>query len=130
MTTALSPALRRAARLLAALVAAAVVSACRQAGSTQPPVGDVDRGKQAFEAYGCTACHSISSVRTARGDVGPRLDDFAGERMIAGRLPNTPENLVRWIRDPQAISPGSDMPDLGVSPDDARDIAAFLYSLR
>jgi cytochrome c1 len=46
--------------------------------------------------------------------------------MLAGRLPNGPENLERWLRGPQAVKPGSAMPDLGVTERDARDIAAYL----
>jgi cytochrome c1 len=45
-------------------------------------------------------------------------------------LPNTPENMVRWLREPQAVNPRSAMPDLGVSEGDARDIAAFLSTIR
>ena len=59
--------------------------------------------------------------------VGPELKAFAQRRYIAGRLPNTPANLIEWIRDPQGVDPGNVMPNLGVSRRDARDIAAYLY---
>jgi cytochrome c1 len=61
--------------------------------------------------------------------VGPPLAGFARRRFIAGRVPNEPEELVKWIRHPQGIKPGTAMPDLGVSDQHARDIAAYLYTL-
>jgi cytochrome c1 len=57
----------------------------------------------------------------------PPLDHFYARSYIAGRLPNTEENLLKWIQDPQQIEPGTAMPNLGVSEDEARDIAAYLY---
>jgi len=81
-----------------------------------------------FAAYGCSSCHTIAGVSGANADIGPKLADFADRRYIAGRLPNTVPNLIRWIRHPQQVDPGNVMPDLGVSDQDARDIAAYLYS--
>jgi cytochrome c1 len=49
---------------------------------------------------------------------------------IAGLLINTPENMVAWIRHPQAVKPLTAMPDLGVPENDARDMTAYLYSHR
>ncbi|WP_137787801.1 c-type cytochrome [Sphingomonas sp. 3P27F8] len=92
--------------------------------------GNVERGQLALTRYGCTACHDISGVPAARGSVGPALTGIAEHSLLAGKLPNTPDNLVRWIREPQAISPGTGMPDTGVTERDARDIAAYLYTLR
>jgi cytochrome c len=62
--------------------------------------------------------------------VGPPLTMFARRAYIAGQLPNEPDNLIRWIRDPQAVEPGTAMPSLGVEPAVARDMAAYLYTLR
>ena len=90
--------------------------------------GDPSRGEAMFIQYGCGACHSAVHVRKATGMVGPSLDGIAVRAMIAGKLPNSPDNLEQWIRDPQAITPGTDMPDLNVGKRDARDIAAFLYT--
>lgn len=80
--------------------------------------------------YGCGGCHSIPDVPGANGLVGPPLDRFAYRAYIAGRLPNTPENLMRWIQNPQQVVPQNVMPNMGVSEQDSRDIAAYLYSLR
>ena len=60
--------------------------------------------------------------------VGPPLDTIGKRAIIAGRLSNTPDNLERWIATPQSVSPGTAMPNLGVKPDQARDIATFLYT--
>jgi len=90
--------------------------------------GDPRAGEAKFITYGCGSCHSLQHVRKATGMVGPPLDGIALRAIIAGKLANKPENLQRWIRDPQAISPGTAMPDLGVGSRDARDISAFLYT--
>lgn len=92
--------------------------------------GHVDRGERAILRYHCGACHVIEGIGEANGQVGPALDGVAHRAEIAGRLSNTPANLVRWIRFPQAINPGGGMPDLGVTESDGRDIAAYLYTLK
>ena len=114
------------------LLFAAIVVACTACGTqTSVVVGGGARASRApheIAAYGCGSCHTISGISGANADIGPNLGDFAQRRYIAGRLPNTPANLAAWIRDPQRIDPGNVMPDLGVTPHDARDIAAYLYS--
>jgi cytochrome c2 len=116
---------KRAALLLAC---AAVLAGCGTAKSPRPvPGGDADRGARLIVRYGCGSCHQIPGIHGADGRVGPSLDDLARRRLIAGKLANTPANLERWIRDPQRISPGTVMPDLGVTRPESRDIAAYLY---
>ena len=90
--------------------------------------GDPRRGEAMFIQYGCGGCHGVKHVRKATGMVGPPLDGIAVRAILAGRLENNPDNMQRWIRDPQAVSPGTAMPDLDVGEGDARDIAAFLYT--
>jgi len=90
--------------------------------------GSAKRGRQAFAAYGCGGCHAVKGVPQAAGLVGPPLDGIGSRAIIAGRLENKPSNLIRWIRAPQSVSPGTAMPNLGVSEPRARDIAAFLYT--
>jgi cytochrome c2 len=116
--------MRRAAVLAVLLVAA---SGC---GGAHRPVSDAStaRGKVLIEYYGCGACHRIGGVTGADGHVGPSLVSFAGRTTIAGKLPNTLDNLVRWIQHPQRVVPGNDMPELGVPKRGARNIAAYLYS--
>ena len=91
--------------------------------------GDPVAGKSLTSSYGCGSCHVIPGIRTARGLVGPPLLFYSRRTIIAGELPNSPDNLVRWIENPPAIEPGTAMPNLGVSEKNARDIAAYLYTL-
>lgn len=91
--------------------------------------GDPHRGKLAIRQYGCATCHTIPGVEGATGLVGPPLDRIASRVYLAGQLENNPENMMRWIRDPQGIEPGTAMPNLRVSEQDGRDIAAYLYTL-
>jgi cytochrome c2 len=90
--------------------------------------GDVRRGEAMFIQYGCGSCHALKNVRTAVGSVGPPLDGVALRVIIGGHLANTPDNMEKWIRNPQQVSPGTAMPDLNVGEQDARDITAFLYT--
>lgn len=92
--------------------------------------GDPERGKGKIKKYGCHACHSIPGVPGADALIGPPLDRIASRVYLAGRIENTPENMMKWIRTPQDVQPGTAMPNMGVSEKDARDIAAFLYTLR
>jgi cytochrome c len=119
---------KRAAVLLVALLVATVIAGCGTGkGGRVVPGGDADRGARLIERYGCGGCHTIPGIRGAKGRIGPELEDVARRRLIAGRLQNTPENLMRWIQNPQRIDPGTVMPDLGVTKDEARDIASYLY---
>ena len=91
-------------------------------------MGKVAAGQVAFGKYNCGACHTILGVSGANGTVGPPLDGVAARGIIGGRLANNPTNMMQWIQDPQHVSPGTAMPNLGVTPQDSRDIAAFLYT--
>lgn len=92
--------------------------------------GNALRGAKVIDRYRCGACHSIPGIDNANGLVGPPLMWWSRRTFIAGELPNKPENLVHWIRSPQSIVPGNAMPDLGLSEEEARDAAAYLYTLR
>jgi cytochrome c2 len=119
--------------MVAATVLALLGSACRSdAGreAAQLTGGDPRRGVDAISRYGCAACHTIPGIRRADGQVGPPLDRIAGRYYLAGRLQNTPGNMVRWIQHPQQVEKGTAMPEMGVTDADARDIAAYLYTLR
>jgi len=121
---------RRAPAAAALLSAVAAVAGGCGGSATEPdlvPGGDAARGKELIERYGCGGCHEIGGIEGAGGQVGPSLRGFRGSRFVAGKLPNTPENAVRWIVDPQRISPGTLMPDLGVDEEEARDVVAYLY---
>lgn len=92
--------------------------------------GRVQAGRAAIERHACGACHRIPGIGAATGVAGPALNGIATRSFVAGVLPNDPANLQRWIRHPQRIVPGNGMPDQGVTPQEARDIAAYLYTLR
>ncbi len=87
----------------------------------------IERGRQLIASYGCGSCHSIPGVERANAMIAPPLDRFYQQTYIAGRLPNTAENLAKWIQDPQSVEPGTAMPNLGVRDSEARDIVAYLY---
>ena len=126
----MSPLQRRAlGRLVAPLVAAAAI-ACHQAQARQVAGGDPARGEAAIRTYGCGSCHMIPGVTGANGQVGPPLTDWSERVYIAGEVPNSTDFLIRWIEMPQAIEPETAMPNLRVTEGDARDIAAYLYTLR
>jgi putative membrane protein len=92
--------------------------------------GSAHRGADAIRRYGCGACHTIPGIAGAKGQVGPPLAGVGGRAYIAGVLTNTPEHMVRWIVDPQAVDSLTAMPLLGVSAAEAKDIAAYLYTRR
>jgi cytochrome c2 len=93
-------------------------------------VPDARHGAKLIAKTGCGACHSIPGIDNARGQVGPPLDNIGDRTIIAGLLPNTPENMMRWIAAPQSIVPGNAMPNMGLSAQDAADIAAYLETLK
>jgi cytochrome c1 len=87
-----------------------------------------DRGRILITTYGCGTCHEVAGVATATGLVGPPLTGVARRMYLAGRLANTPENMVRWIRHPHEVDPQTVMPELQVSQQDAKDLTEFLYT--
>lgn len=91
--------------------------------------GDAKAGERALYQYLCATCHQIPGIVGASKHVGPPLDGMAERKYIAGVLPNTEENMIRWLRNPRRIDPLSAMPDLGVTEKDARDMAAYLSTL-
>lgn len=124
----------RSASVCGALCVCVALSGCQGGQTTRSysvaAIGDAAHGKQLIQGYGCGACHIVPGVHGAHGLVGPPLLYFSQRTMIAGELPNTPENLVRWIEHPRSVEPKTAMPDLGLSSDQAYDIAAYLYTLR
>ncbi|HEY5106764.1 MAG TPA: c-type cytochrome [Caulobacteraceae bacterium] len=125
----------RFSQKLGTLIALAIVCAAPLSACVRRPAeprwakfgGDPSQGAILVGRFSCGACHQIVGVQGADGKVGPPLSTFADRTMIAGVLPNTPENLVRWLRHPQTVVPGNAMPDVGLSDVQARDIAAYLY---
>jgi len=119
---------------MAASLACAAAAACSEAPAPdatyrQVERGDPERGLRLVTQYQCSTCHAIPGAASNGLKIGPPLGAFGARSYIAGRVPNGPEALQRWLQGPQALVPETTMPDLGVSPEDARDIAAYLLSM-
>jgi cytochrome c len=118
-------------RLPGVLLCTLALAGCGKDEAAAPAVagGDPKQGQQLIAQYQCAACHQIPEVPGAHGNAGPPLVAFGHKSYIAGGIPNVPENLIRWLDNPQAMKPGTLMPDVGVSPEEARHMAAYLYTL-
>lgn len=130
---ALTPPAWRAAALALVLCGTLALGACDDRGARDAAAatgGDPERGAVLIRSHGCEACHVIPGIAGARGVVGPPLDGFASRTYIAGRVPNTPHDLIRWLEDPRAIDEHTAMPDVGLTTAEARDVAAYLLTLR
>jgi cytochrome c len=119
------------ARLCCLLILCMLGACQRQPAAYEPQArgGDPARGRLALQEYECGVCHAIPGVPDARGQVGPALNEFGKRVYVAGKFPNEPETLIAWIQHAPAMAPETAMPDLGVSATEARDMAAYLYSL-
>jgi mono/diheme cytochrome c family protein len=113
------------------LVAMLALCACANDTSYEPevPQGDPRRGRAALADFECGVCHAIPGVAGANGTVGPPLDSMRRNVYIAGKFPNTPDTLVRFIIDAPELAPETAMPNMGVAEQQARDMAAYLYSV-
>lgn len=92
--------------------------------------GDPQRGRRLLAEKGCIACHTARGVPEATGSIGPTLTGAASKDRIADAVPNTRENMQRWLMNPPAVKPGTTMPQLGVTEKDAEDLIAFLNTLK
>jgi cytochrome c len=88
--------------------------------------GSAARGASAIVRYGCGSCHIIPGISGAHGLAGPPLSGIASRIYIAGVLQNRPLNMIRWIEDPPAVDEHTVMPKVGVTHQDAVDIAGYL----
>jgi mono/diheme cytochrome c family protein len=101
----------------------------RQANAALGGVGR--RALPIMLANGCAGCHTISGVPGAQGQIGPRLDSTLSSKLyIAGVLPNSRENMIQWLRSSRELVPHTAMPSTGISDQEARDVAAYLYAMR
>ncbi|HEX6512046.1 MAG TPA: c-type cytochrome [Chloroflexota bacterium] len=90
--------------------------------------GDAQAGQQVFETKGCTGCHTIDSIASARGTVGPNLTHIASQPYDS--FPNDDQFLKQWINDPQAAKPGTAMPKLGLTDDELNNVVTYLLTLK
>jgi len=119
---------------IASLVTTGLLLGCT-GGVTRPTYpavtgGFEKRGKQLIDDRKCGSCHTIPGIDGAHGVFGPPLTSFGARTYIAGEFPNAPNYLVPWIMAPQSMKPKTSMPNLGLSEQQARDVAAYLYTLR
>jgi cytochrome c2 len=121
---------RLSALLCAALCMTLLAGCGAKEGGTEVVGGDAATGKQLVTQYQCGACHAIPGIRGAGGEAGPSLEGFGKLSYIAGRIPNQPARLAAWLIDPPALKPGTAMPALGLTEQEARHMAAFLYTLQ
>ncbi len=119
-------------RIVLLFALTAVLAACREEPSAHLRVadGDAARGRDVVARIGCGVCHDVPGIAGARGRVGPPLAGFGMRSFIAGQIPNRPDLLVRFVRDAPSLAPATAMPDLPLSEAEARDVAAFLLTLR
>lgn len=116
--------------LLASLLATAAATCEVKAAGPDNFTGDAHRGGDLVRQYQCGACHEIPGIAGANGNVGPPLRRIGTRTYIAGYIQNSPDNMADWIENPQRALPGNAMPTMGIPQKDARDIAAFLYTLK
>ena len=88
----------------------------------------IEKGRALFIGLGCGACHRRAKIPGAVGEIGPALDRFSARAYLAGGLPNRPDNLLRWLLDPPAVSPQTAMPNMQLGQEQARALAAWLYA--
>jgi cytochrome c2 len=115
---------------IAILTAIMTMSGCSGFEQPEQRAGSQRSAPELMAQYGCPTCHVVPHVPGAVGKVGPSLDSLSQRSYLAGSLPNTPQNLVQWIMHPQHFRPGTAMPEMGVSEQDAQTIARFLEANR
>jgi cytochrome c2 len=122
------------ARSVLCVVWLALAASCRGSRTIPDYVvavgGNAARGRDLVAARHCGACHDIPHITGATGVIGPPLGELWRRSFIGGAVANTPDNLVRWIRDPHGLAPATAMPTLALDDRQARDIATFLYSFQ
>lgn len=117
-----------------AFVFAGALCGCTGGHATHPYAvalgGRPDHGRLLIEHYKCGQCHTIPGIPHAHGVFGPPLNFMGHRTMVAGNFPNIPANLVHWVMSPESMKPGTAMPNLGLDEQQARDVAAYLETLR
>lgn len=114
----------------AALAGVTVLAGWTGSEGRQPVPGDPKAGVGIIIRQACGSCHQIPGVQQAIGLVGPPLGGIAARVYLAGHILNTPDNMITWLRFPQTVVPGNPMPDMGLDETEARDVAAYLYTMR
>ena len=119
--------------LLPLFLSIGLLAGCSEEGGSRHPRvegGDADTGKRLMTQYQCSSCHQSPNVPGPQGEAGPSLEHVGRLSYIAGGIPNQADRMVAWLRDPPALKPGTRMPSMGLSEQEARHMAAYLYTLR
>lgn len=116
-------------KVLLCLCLLLLLAGCRAPPAVTIAGADPLRGKEAIRRHACVACHTIPGIAGPGSNVGPPLKAIAKRAYIGGVVPNLPSEMVRWLLDPPQIDPRTAMPNMGVTEAEARDIAAYLYTL-
>ena len=120
-----------------ALSLAVLLTACSperpagaEAGAAAQPAGNAGNGRKLIDQYSCISCHMIPGIEGPHGSMGPTLEAFSRRPAIAGRIPNRPDTIAAYLQNPQAVDPQNRMPPLGITEAEARDITAYLFTLK
>ena len=98
--------------------------------ASPPSTVEAEKGIEIFKEKNCVNCHSIAGFMT-RGRVAPDLTHVGSRTTLAaGTLPNTPENLAKWLKNPQSVKKGVLMPDTGLETDQIKYLTAYLEGLK
>lgn len=121
-------------RILGVSLAAACLTglvACAEQGQGPRVLAGTDpsNGLELIRTHGCAACHSIPGVAWPQGRTGGSLAGVGARPLIAGRLPNQPEIMTAFVRDAPSLLPDGGMPSMPLTEAQARDVAAYLYTL-
>jgi cytochrome c1 len=102
------------------------------AGAVLEPGSPAAEGAQIIATKPCVGCHTIPGIPGATGQVGPNLAGIASRTKIAGGAVtiSSPDDLKKWIMNPAALKPGTPMPNVGLTDDEATKIVAFLETLK
>jgi cytochrome c oxidase assembly factor CtaG/cytochrome c2 len=128
-----APRVTPASQAIAAIVCVFLISGCTNHDAQWAASltgGTPSRGRETIRSYGCQSCHTIPGVTGAKALVGPPLGGIASRSYIAGVMSNTPQHMIEWLRNPPGIDSKTAMPNMNVTERDARDIAAYLYTLK
>jgi cytochrome c len=117
--------------LTVCICAFSVLAACQgdEPNAVEVEGGDPERGAELVQSYDCVSCHYIPGVEGPHGTNAPGLQLWKNRSFVAGAAPNRPENVIAFLMDPESIQPGSAMPNLGLSEEEARHITAYLFTL-
>lgn len=106
-----------------------LITACNPS-EPSPAVTNTARGKDLITQYGCTSCHIVPGIEGPKGMAGPSLEHVASRQIIAGHVTNTAPAMMQYLQNPQSADSQNVMPNLGITSEEAREITAYLYTLK